>query len=85
MEELKKLRDQIKNLDEEIVKLLEKRFNLSLKIGELKKENNLPILDKDREKELLLINLSKLENKDFSESYLNIFKTILEESKKLQK
>ena len=85
MEELKKLRDQIKNFDEEIVKLLEKRFNLSLKIGELKKENNLPILDKDREKELLLINLSKLENKDFSESYLNIFKTILEESKKLQK
>lgn len=85
MEELKKLRDQIKNLDEEIVKLLEKRFNLSLKIGEFKKENNLPILDKDREKELSLINLSKLENKDFSESYLNIFKTILEESKKLQK
>lgn len=85
MEELKKLRDQIKNLDEEMVKLLEKRFNLSLKIGEFKKENNLPILDKDREKELSLINLSKLENKDFSESYLNIFKTILEESKKLQK
>ena len=85
MEELKRLRDQIEELDEEIVKLLEKRFNLSLEFGKLKKENNLPILDKDREKELSLINLSKLENKDFSESYLNIFKTILEESKKLQK
>lgn len=85
MEELKKLRDQIEKLDEEIVKLLEDRFNLSLKVGKFKKEYNLPILDLKREKELSLNNASKLKNKEFVESYLNIFKTILEESKKLQK
>ena len=85
MEELKKLRDQIEKLDEEIVTLLEKRFNLSLEVGKLKKEYNLPILDLKREKELSLNNASKLKNKEFVESYLNIFKTILEESKKLQK
>jgi len=85
MEELKILRNEIDQIDDEIIKLLEKRFNISLKIGEIKKTYNLPIQDANREKELITKNGNKIKNKEFLKSYLNILTSIIEESKKIQK
>ena len=39
MEKLKKLRDEIDDIDKQIVELIEKRMKVSVKVGELKKEN----------------------------------------------
>lgn len=50
---LKIFRDQIEEIDIEILNLFAKRFEISLSIGNLKKENNLPILDIDRFNTLL--------------------------------
>lgn len=50
---LKIFRDQIEEIDTEILNLFAKRFEISLSIGNLKKENNLPILDIDRFNTLL--------------------------------
>ena len=46
-------REQINQTDKEIVNLLEKRFNIVMEIGEYKRENNLPILDEEREKRVV--------------------------------
>ena len=46
-------RDDIIKIDLQILNLLKDRFNISEKIGQIKKKNNLPIYDKNREEELL--------------------------------
>jgi len=50
---LKNFRDQITQVDKEILFLFAKRFEISGAIGKIKKENNLPILDQNRFDELL--------------------------------
>lgn len=50
---LEKLRKEIDKIDNGIVKLFAKRFQVVGKIGEFKKENNMPVVDSDRFKSLL--------------------------------
>ncbi|MFA5948105.1 MAG: chorismate mutase [Candidatus Gracilibacteria bacterium] len=77
MDKIHILRAQIDKIDEKINKLLEKRKEKSLKIGQIKIKTNVKITDKTREKAIL----DKL-----VDSYSkNIFKKIISESKKLQK
>ena len=45
---LQELRNQIDNIDDELLKLLAKRSEISSKIGIVKKENNLTVLQLDR-------------------------------------
>jgi chorismate mutase len=45
---LKNFRQQIDQIDKEILFLFAKRFEISEAIGKIKKENNLPILDMER-------------------------------------
>lgn len=77
MDKIHILRAQIDKIDEKINKLLEKRKEKALKIGEIKKKTNIKITDNTREKAIL---------DKFSDTYSqNIFKKIISESKKLQK
>jgi chorismate mutase/prephenate dehydratase len=46
-------RDQIEKIDLEILKLLEERLFIVSKIGEIKKTNNIPIYNKEREDEVV--------------------------------
>lgn len=48
-DELKKLRNAIDKIDEKIIELLSQRFDLTDKVGVLKKENNIELIDKSRE------------------------------------
>ena len=41
MEKLQEYREEIERIDEELAMLICKRMDISLKIGQLKKENNL--------------------------------------------
>lgn len=50
--ELSKLREQIDHLDEELVKLLNKRADLTLKIGRIKKKVKGPVYVPNREREV---------------------------------
>lgn len=81
---LMSLRTEIDALDEKILAALEARFNISDRIGKLKSDNNLPVVDKKREEEMLnrWIEISSpFLDKDFLERFLYF---ILEESKKRQ-
>lgn len=48
MKNIKDLRAQIDEIDESIVALLAKRMKIVKKIGQLKKKNNISVLDESR-------------------------------------
>ena len=56
---LEDLRQNIDDIDEKLVDLLARRIEIVKKIGEFKKQNNLPVLDKNRFDKVL----EKVENK----------------------
>ena len=85
MEKLKKLRDEIDEIDKQIVELIEKRMKASVKVGEVKKENNIPIFDAKRENEVIEKKIELLKNKEFSNLIITIFNDIMSTSKLLQK
>ncbi len=49
---MEELREKIDSCDKVIVAALIERFKAVKKIGEYKKQNNLPIIDKEREKKV---------------------------------
>ena len=81
---LEDLRKEIDACDNEIIAALKKRMEVSSRIGKFKKENNLPIYNKERE-QILLENLKNMSNEFLSkEAITNIYKEILKASKDLQ-
>lgn len=81
MDDLKQLRKDIDTLDEAIMDLLDKRFELSRSMGELKKHTALAISHPDREKNIL----KKAEDHRNTESIKTLYTQIFTLSKKLQK
>ncbi len=51
--DMKDLRKEIDDTDRAIVELINRRMEIASKIGEYKRENNLPVFDPKRERELL--------------------------------
>lgn len=77
-------RMKINKIDHQIYDCLLQRMELSREIGKMKKEENNPVLDETREKELwnhLLLEKKGLPN----ELVEKIWTEILEESKRIQK
>ena len=83
--DLKDYREQIDEIDREIVALLTKRLGIVKSIADYKKKNNLQVLDKKREKVVLeeKLNLAQKNNLD-EEFVVDIFEKIMEQSKKIQ-
>lgn len=50
---LEKLREEIREVDDQILKLVSKRLELVKKIGEIKRKRGLPIVDSNVEKEVI--------------------------------
>ncbi len=77
------MREQIDQLDAEIVKLLNRRLDIASKIGAHKKDCNLAILDNAREQTVL--EKIKLSTSSDKYKYISeIYRTIFEVSKELQ-
>ncbi|MCQ2776214.1 MAG: chorismate mutase [Bacilli bacterium] len=83
MNQLEQYRTEIEQVDDELIKLLIKRMELSKKIGEYKKSNGLSVYDPKREEELKNKNLLKVEE-IYKSGYSEIFETILKVSKDFQ-
>lgn len=84
MTNLKEIRDKINDLDKEMLDLFTKRMKLSKEVIEYKMKNNLPILDSEREKEVIDKNLSNLKNKDLEKYYLEFITNLMNISKEYQ-
>lgn len=68
---LENWRKKIDVLDEKILMLLAKRMNIARRIGKLKKEQNLSVLDKIRWEKVLTSNLRKGEELGLSKELIN--------------
>jgi chorismate mutase len=81
--EIIELRNKVDEIDTNLVKIINQRFNLCRCIGNIKKENGLPVEDLERESQLIgkRINSSNL-NEEFTK---NFFQLIFNEAKRLQK
>ncbi|MDO4879993.1 MAG: bifunctional 3-deoxy-7-phosphoheptulonate synthase/chorismate mutase type II [Capnocytophaga sp.] len=78
---LQQLRTQIDFLDEQVLEILKKRMEASDRIGKLKREANVAILQNKRWNELLAKMLKIGQEKGFSEEFIDkLFKTIHQES-----
>lgn len=81
MDKVDDLRDLIDVLDEEIMSLLDKRYNLSMEIGKLKTQAKTSVLDTKRESSIL----DKTSKYSHSPEIGIVYKTIMKESKSLQR
>ena len=78
---LENLRAQINVVDDQLIELLGKRMKVADKIGELKKENNVAVLQSRRWNEILGKMVLEGEQKGLSEEFvLRMFKAIHQES-----
>lgn len=75
---LEQLRKGIDRLDRKIVALLNQRAQIALRVGELKRQRNLPIVARGREQEvyahLAAMNAGPLENEQLNRIYLRIMR-----------
>jgi len=85
MSDLNVLREQIDNIDSQIVKLLCERLDAVKNVAEYKKANGLEILQKSREAEVLNKIAEKINNQEYARYILEIYAAVLETSKDLQK
>jgi len=81
MENLVHLRNEIDEMDDELVNLLGRRMKIADKIGDYKKRNNIAILQSTRWNEILEKSLEKGRTKGLSEEFITIIlKAIHDES-----
>ena len=78
------LRQKIDKLDEDIIQLLKRRMGISKEVGKLKEELDIPIEDKEREKEII-DRLTQQAGRNLSEEQLiRIFTAVFKSSKQAQ-
>ena len=74
MNELEPLRKEIDQIDAEITRLLDQRFEVVLRIREIKAKNDLPVEDLAREREIISnLHRGRLEENFIREIYHLIF------------
>lgn len=79
------VRLKINQLDAQLLKIFNERAALALKIGEIKKQLNLPIYDPKREK--LIFERMKQENPGplDDEAIVRMFERVIDESRRLER
>ncbi len=83
--DLNEIRNEINSVDENLVNLLEKRFDLVLKVGEYKAAQNLPVFDEAREKLVIEKCKGQLKNKKYSNYIETIYIQIMNTCKDIQR
>ncbi len=84
MEDLKDIRKEITETDNELAKLFCKRMQLVKKVAEYKKENGLPIFDPQREAAVLENGASRVDDEELKGYYVSFLKSAMEISRRYQ-
>ena len=82
--DMKKLRNMIDKIDDQILKLYEERMDVVRAIGEYKMENSLPVYDASREDAKLEKVFANVSNKDYADGAAQLFITLMQASRELQ-
>ena len=83
MNDLSIIRERINEIDNKIIELWKERMNACLSVAQYKKENNIPILDAQREKELL-DRISSLAGDELNDYSRTLYETIMSISRSYQ-
>ena len=79
------IRQEIDRLDKELLKIFNRRAELALEIGHLKKERDLPVYDPEREKRIFTkmteANPGPLDN----QAIKRLFERVIDESRTLER
>ncbi len=81
--ELSELREQIDDIDRELVSLFVRRMNVCADVAEYKKEHGMNVLDASRER-ALLSKVSDLSGEEFEEYTRTLYATLMELSRSYQ-
>ena len=82
--DIKKLRENIDNIDAKLVSLLCERMETAAKIGQYKRENNLPVYDPARERELF-DRVANLAGEEFGSYTRVLYSTMTDISRSYQR
>ena len=85
MTKLEEARLSIDKIDSEILKLFEERMDVVQEVIKYKIEHNIPILDTNRENQMLEKNLNKISNEGYRNYYKTVLEGFLKASKDMQK
>jgi monofunctional chorismate mutase len=80
-EKIDQLREELNQIDGEIVGLLEKRFMITKEIGKIKGEAGIEIYQPNREKEILGRIKEQLQVPVFEEAIIGVYTEIMKQSK----
>lgn len=83
-DKLAQCREEIDRIDRELMKLFEERMSVVLEVARYKKENNMAIFHKDREKQVIEKNLSLVENKELLPYAEEMLHALMDISKEYQ-
>lgn len=81
-EQVRKRRNEIDRLDDELLRLISQRAGLSADLAELKKSSNLPLYDSGRELQIVERMCAQNPGPMGPGNIANIFRCILEESRR---
>ncbi|MER2041705.1 MAG: chorismate mutase [Desemzia incerta] len=84
MSEIEQYRKDIDAIDQELTRLFELRLNTVLKVGQYKKEYDLPVLDTSREQAVIEENTSRLKDPQFEPQVTQFFQSMMEITKDMQ-
>ncbi len=81
LRDLSVLRDELNDIDKEILSLFEKRMNIATEVIKYKVENKKPIYDPEREKQVIENRVSLLQNPKFAPYAVTLFESLMDMSK----
>lgn len=84
MDELEQYRKDIDKIDQELTRLFELRLNTVLKVGDYKKQHDLPVLDTIREKAVIERNIGRLIDAQFEPQVTQFFQSMMDITKETQ-
>lgn len=84
MKDLIEIRKEINEIDQEMIRLFEKRMSLAKDVLDYKTQHHLPIYDKTREDEILKRNADYLKDKSLLPFYLAFQQELMNHSKRYQ-
>jgi len=77
-------RRELDEIDRELTKLFERRMEVSRRVAEYKRENNLPVMDAGREEQVLTTRVEMLSNKGLESCCRAFFTEIMRLSRLVQ-
>lgn len=85
IDKINELRKEIDKIDSNLLKLLNERSSLALKIGEIKKLYKIPVYDPDREKQILERLITENRGPLDKQAIIRLFERIIDEARSLER